>query len=34
MGNEKEVSEMLKEVAKLVLFGVVVTIAVVALVSG
>jgi hypothetical protein len=34
MGNEKEVSEMLKGVAKLVLFGVVVTIAVVALVSG
>jgi hypothetical protein len=34
MGNEKEVSEMLKEVAKLVLFGVAVTIAVVALVSG
>jgi hypothetical protein len=34
MKNEKEVSEMLKGVAKFVLFGVVVTIAVVALVSG
>jgi hypothetical protein len=34
MGNEKEVSEMLKEVAKLVLFGITVTVFAVALVSG